>query len=184
MWVCGFQCVDQHLISHFGTCESYAKSRKNKNCKHGYFSWFMCLLKSVLIYHYSDAIMGVVASQMTASRLFTQPFIQAQIKENIKAPRHWPLWGEFTGDREFHTQRASNAENVSIWWRRHVIVGSFHWDGWQCCKACQVYADFTWSEVDVQWATFAFFIIQKANRSIAQNMSHWGHIRVEMETTS
>ena len=33
------------------------------------------------------------------SRLFTQAFIQAQIKENIKAPRHWPLWGEFTGDR-------------------------------------------------------------------------------------
>ena len=31
--------------------------------------------------------------------LFTQPFIQAQIKENIKAPRHWPLCGEFTGDR-------------------------------------------------------------------------------------
>ena len=33
------------------------------------------------------------------SLLFTQPFIQAQIKENIKAPRHWPLCGEFTGDR-------------------------------------------------------------------------------------
>ena len=32
------------------------------------------------------------------SRLFTQPFIQTQIKENIKAPRHWPLCGEFTGD--------------------------------------------------------------------------------------
>ena len=27
-----------------------------------------------------------------------QPLIQAQIKENIKAPLHWPLWGEFTGD--------------------------------------------------------------------------------------
>ena len=26
-----------------------------------------------------------------ASPLFTQTFIQAQIKENIKAPRHWPL---------------------------------------------------------------------------------------------
>ena len=24
---------------------------------------------------------------------------KAQIKENIKAPRHWPLWGEFTGYR-------------------------------------------------------------------------------------
>ena len=34
-----------------------------------------------------------------ASRLFTQVFIQTQIKENIKALRHWPLWGEFTGDR-------------------------------------------------------------------------------------
>ena len=34
-----------------------------------------------------------------ASRLFTQSFVQAQIKESIKAPRHWPLWGEFTGDR-------------------------------------------------------------------------------------
>ena len=52
-----------------------------------------------------------------ASRLITQPFVQAQIKENIKAPRHWPLWGEFTG--EFPSQRASNAESVSIWWRYH-----------------------------------------------------------------
>ena len=34
-----------------------------------------------------------------ASRLFTQPIIETQIKENIKAPRHWPLGGEFTGDR-------------------------------------------------------------------------------------
>ena len=29
-----------------------------------------------------------------ASRLFTQPFIRAQIKENIKALCHWPLCGE------------------------------------------------------------------------------------------
>ena len=34
-----------------------------------------------------------------ASRFFTQPFIQAQIKEIIKVPRHWPLCGEFIGDR-------------------------------------------------------------------------------------
>ena len=33
-----------------------------------------------------------------ASRLFIQPFIQVQIKENIAAPRHWPLCGEFTID--------------------------------------------------------------------------------------
>ena len=56
-----------------------------------------------------------------ASPLFTQPFIRAQIKENIKAPRHWPLCGEFTGTGEFPAQMASNAENVSIWWRHHVL---------------------------------------------------------------
>ena len=57
--------------------------------------------------------MGAMVLKSPASRLFTQPFIQAQIKENIKAPRHWPLWGEFTG--EFPAQMVSNAENVSIW---------------------------------------------------------------------
>ena len=46
---------------------------------------------------------------------------QTQIKENIKAPRHWPLYGEFTGPGEFPAQRASNTENVSIWWRHHVL---------------------------------------------------------------
>ena len=29
---------------------------------------------------------------------------------------------------EFHAQRASNAENVSIWWRHHVRMPS--WSGW------------------------------------------------------
>ena len=53
-----------------------------------------------------------------AARLFIQPFIQVQIKENIKAPRHWPVCGEFTGD--FPAQMASNAENVSIGWRHHA----------------------------------------------------------------
>ena len=51
-----------------------------------------------------------------AIRLFTQPF-QAQIKENFKAPCHWPLCGEFTG--EFPAQRTSSAENVPIWLRHH-----------------------------------------------------------------
>ena len=37
-----------------------------------------------------------------------------KIKENTKAPRHWPLCGEFTA------QKASNAKNVSIWWPRHA----------------------------------------------------------------
>ena len=54
-----------------------------------------------------------------ASRMFTEPFIKTQIKENIKAPRHWPLCGEFTGTGEFPAQTASYAGNVSIRWRHH-----------------------------------------------------------------
>ena len=50
-----------------------------------------------------------------ASRLFTQ----SQIKENIKAPCHWPLWGGFTG--EIPAQKASKAGNVSIWWRHNAV---------------------------------------------------------------
>ena len=49
--------------------------------------------------HYNDVIMDTMASQTPTSRLITQPFIQAQIKENIKAPRDWALCGEFTGNR-------------------------------------------------------------------------------------
>ena len=52
--------------------------------------------------------MGAISSQ-----------IKTQIKENIKAPRHWPLCGEFTGDRWVPAQMASNAEDVYIWWRHH-----------------------------------------------------------------
>ena len=66
--------------------------------------------------------MTTVAPQITSLAVFTQSFIQTQMKENIKAPRHWPLCGEFTGTGEFPAQKASNAENVSIWWRHHVDV--------------------------------------------------------------
>ena len=34
-----------------------------------------------------------------ASRLFAQPFVHAQIKENTKVPCHWSLWEDSTGDR-------------------------------------------------------------------------------------
>ena len=69
-----------------------------------------------------------------ASRLFTQMFIQAQIKENIKAPRHWPLWGEFIVTGKSPAQRASNVENI------YLMTSSCHgtistWD--QVIRAAQ-----------------------------------------------
>ena len=49
--------------------------------------------------HYSEVVITRWRFKSLASRLLIEPFIQAQIKWNIKAPRHWPLWGEFTSDR-------------------------------------------------------------------------------------
>ena len=41
--------------------------------------------------HYSDVIMGLMASQITSFMIVYLTVIQAQIKENIKVPHHWPL---------------------------------------------------------------------------------------------
>ena len=53
--------------------------------------------------------------------MFAQPFVQGQVKGYIKAPRHWPCAGNSPVTGEIPAQRASNAENVSIWWRHHML---------------------------------------------------------------
>ena len=53
--------------------------------------------------------MSSMSSQITGVS-FVQPYVETQIKENTKAPHHWPLWGESTGDRWSPSQRASYAE--------------------------------------------------------------------------
>ena len=74
------------------------------------FGW---VVVNSLYHHYNDVIMGALSPKSPASRLFTQPFNRAHIKENIKAPRHWHC--------DFPAQMASNAESVSIWWRHHDL---------------------------------------------------------------
>ena len=76
-------------------------------------------LRLLAAWGYNDVIMTTMASEIT-SLTVVYSTVYSPIKENIKALRHWPLCGEFTGTGEFHAQRASYAENVSIWWRHHV----------------------------------------------------------------
>ena len=38
--------------------------------------------------------MSAMESQITGI-----PIVLAQIEENVKAQRHWPLWGESTGEQ-------------------------------------------------------------------------------------
>ena len=61
-----------------------------------------CVIADVDIissYHYGDVKMGAITSQITSLTIIYSTVFQTQIKENIKAPRHWPLCVEFTGDR-------------------------------------------------------------------------------------
>ena len=55
---------------------------------------------------HSDIIMSAMASQITGISN-----VCLHIKENIKAPRHWPLW-------------VSNADNVSIWSHHPDLVNT------------------------------------------------------------
>ena len=64
------------------------------------FTYAYVPLQRKMTTHYSDVIMG--GDGVSIHKLhdyFTQPFIQARIKQNIKAPRSWSLCGAFAGDR-------------------------------------------------------------------------------------
>ena len=53
--------------------------------------------KKIMTWHYTDVIMGAMASQITSLTIVYSTVFQTEIKENITASRHWPLCGEFTG---------------------------------------------------------------------------------------
>ena len=115
---------------------------------------------------------STVVSKSSASRLFTQPFIQAQIKENIKAPRHWPLCGEFTGAR-WIPSTTSNAENASIWWRHHELLWfvlsclPFQLSHWVFFQVFQdnINQTFTWTNDDTfHWRIYGIYVSLELNQ--------------------
>ena len=85
-------CADQHSLNRYHATDKLIQLSLPCDINH---------IAQHQAPYYSDVIMGVMASQIPASRLYAQPFVQAQIKENIGAPSHWHVWGESTGDRWF-----------------------------------------------------------------------------------
>ena len=67
-------------------------------CPLGRVVWiYTCIC--MFVDHYRYAIWARWSLKSPVSALLAQPFVQAQIKENIRAPRRWPLGQEFTDDR-------------------------------------------------------------------------------------
>ena len=73
------------------------------------------------IYHFSDVIMCAMASQITSLTIvYSTVYSGADQRKHqssallafVRGIHRWPV--------NFPTQKASNAENVSIWWRHRV----------------------------------------------------------------
>ena len=49
--------------------------------------------------HYNDTIMSAIASQTTDVSFVYSAVYSSATERQHQTPRHWPLWGEITGDR-------------------------------------------------------------------------------------
>ena len=74
------------------------RDRKVNNSKMSLLLWWPRKDVFFAFSHNSDVIISKMASEINGVLSF-YPTVQRHIKENIKAPRHLPLRGEFTGDR-------------------------------------------------------------------------------------
>ena len=101
-----FRNITKFKMPWFQNHPCLAHTQENRICQITYmYGWVSYIIMT--------SYWGPWRLKSPAFWLFTQPFVQAEIKENTKAPRHGPLWGEFTC--EFPAQRTGKAENVSIW---------------------------------------------------------------------
>ena len=75
--------------------------------------------------YYTDVIMTTMASQITSLMVVYSTVYSEADQRKPQSSASLAFVGEFTGTGtgEFPTQRASYAENVSIWWRHHGITG-------------------------------------------------------------
>ena len=82
--------------------------------------------------HYTDVVMSEVASQITSLTIvYSTVYSGADQRKHQSSTslafvrgihRRWPVNTHSPVTGEYPAQMASNAENVSIWWRHHVII--------------------------------------------------------------
>ena len=76
--------------------------------------------------HYNDVTMGAMASQITSFTIVYKRLFRRISKKTSKLRVTSLCEWNFPVTGEFPAQRASNAENVSIWWRHHYYNGACH----------------------------------------------------------
>ena len=82
--------------------------------------------------HYSDVILGAMATQITSLAIvYSTVYSGADQKKHQGSASLALCAGNSPVTGEFPAQKASNAENVSIWWRHRVMLTlhyiPYHW---------------------------------------------------------
>ena len=75
---------------------------------------------SIIHYHYNDVIMSAIASPITSLTIvYSTVYSMRKSKKTSKLRVTGLCAGNSPVTGEFPAQRASNVQNVSIWWRHH-----------------------------------------------------------------
>ena len=100
----------------------------------------------IYIYHYTDVTMNAMASQITGLSIVYSNICPGadQRKHQTSTPLTF-----VRGIHRFPAQRASNAENVSIWWRHHdiCVCKLSH----ICCRQCWLIVNWIVENFDESW---------------------------------
>ena len=92
--------------------------------------------------HYNDVIMTTMASQITSlTVVYSTLYSGADQRKHQSSASLASACGEFTGSGEFPAQRASNAENVSIWWRLHEWL--HHYEMYDLSRNCWLFVQYS-----------------------------------------
>ena len=77
-------------------------------------------------FHYGDIMMGTIASQITSLTIVYSTVYSDADQKKKKCRVTGLCAGNSPGTGGFPAQMASNAENVSIWWRHHVKAKAWY----------------------------------------------------------
>ena len=109
----GAVCVDHHWV------------REGLSADYSAPSYYMNFIpNSSVTDHYNDVIMSAIVSQITSLTIVCSSDYSATDQRKHQSTSKLCVTGLCEGNSpgtgEFPAQKASNAENASIWWRHHV----------------------------------------------------------------
>ena len=100
----------------------YGRSGFNFKSVIEHMLWIKFISISLKLLHYNDVIMAAIASQITSLTIvFSTVYSDADQRKHQSSASLAFVQGIPGKTGEFPTQMASKGENVSIWWRHHVV---------------------------------------------------------------